>query len=373
MAFTMKKTRQFFILLLCFLFTIAGCFETTKAMDFSSSIWSEESSSELLNDDSMISLSKASFFEESSVSLPSTKESLSVSIDNQPSEKTESFLFFTDPHLYYPNSGYDLNENWYNSYLPFIQQTAKEESTEFVLCGGDLLNNGDNKEQAFYKINFFAKTFYSSFDNFYILVGNHDTNYQGDTYISSNDYKSCMLSQEEINLALNDGRKSYYSFSTHFSQHYCFDSGIDWDSDYMNDYRWEQIEWFANDLLLNEAQNISLFIHIAFFGEREKSLTAFMKNIGVIVEAFNKKEHVMLNDCSYDYSSSFGHIDFIQAGHLHQDMNDVLCGGIPVIITTSFTPFGGAKPTLDIVSVNYENRIITCKRLGEGENRTFAI
>ena len=338
----MKKQKKTLLLLFCSFVAMTNCARNTKTIS--------QSSSTLVFD----------------------SKSCSTEIVTIEKEE-EKFLFFTDPHLYAPRGGLELNKKWYEHYLPLFEKTVKEEDTNFVMCGGDLLNNGDTKDQALFKIEYFVNMFHSSISNFYILVGNHDTNYQGDTYIESKDYKSCMLSQDEINLAMYNGQKAYYSFETKLSRYYCFDSGIDWDSDYMNDYRWEQISWFANNLLSNENEHITLFVHIAVFGEKEKTLTALMKQLGFVISAFNKKEQIEINNERYDFSACIGHIDFVQAGHLHEDINNFLCGGIPVIITTSFFSQGSTTPTFDIVNVDYDKHVVLCKRFGEGEDRLFTI
>lgn len=282
---------------------------------------------------------------------------------------SESYLFFTDPHPFLPNTSLLSSYGWFESNISLLSSFCQTNHPDFVLCGGDLLTHGDSKPEACEKLRFFVDYFHSSFNDFYILTGNHDTNYQGDTYDASNDYQSCMLSQELINQSLFYGRKSYYSFETTFSNNYCFDSGIDWGGDKMDDYKWEQVRWFANDLLTNSKDHIIIFVHIALYGANNE-LTALMKEIERIIIAFNTKSSLTIGDEIYSYCDCSGHIDFVQAGHQHEDLNTYKCGGVPIIITANYSY---NSPSFDYVGVDFINKTAHCFRYGAGLDRLFAI
>lgn len=286
-------------------------------------------------------------------------------------ENTDSFIFFTDPHLFLPTPELDYSYSWFNQNIPLLQRVYNSTPSSFIMCGGDLLNNNDSKEMAKNRIRLFVDKMSSSFESFHIIVGNHDTNYQGDSYMSSGNYDDCKLSQEELNSVMFDGNKAYYCFDTITTRYYCFDSGIDWDSLTMNDYRWEQINWFASELLIDPKPHKTIFIHIAL---KNNNLTPLMENIGLIVSAFNSRNKIEINGYVYNYSSSNGTIDFIEAGHEHKDLNTYSCGGIPVIITTNFSsPTKTEQPTFDYVSVDYNKKTVACERYGEGNDRAFLI
>ena len=287
----------------------------------------------------------------------------------------ETFVFFTDPHLYPSTNSFEINEEWFENNVPFINEVLKSNPAQFVMCGGDLINDNDTKVQAYYKIKYFVDKLKTEFSDFYIIAGNHDTNYLGDTYISDRNYEACMLRLDELELAMFDGNRSYYSFDTHMTRNYCFNSGIDWDSNEMNDFRVEQLNWFANDLTKNTKPHITLFTHIALYGTRgNKSLSAFMQKIGDVIYAFNERKTVCFEEAEYDFTDAFGHIDFIQAGHEHADVNDFVCGGVPIVITTTFSaPSTATQPTLDCVCVDYDSNQIICKRFGDGNDRIFNI
>ena len=52
--------------------------------------------------------------------------------------------------------------------------------TDFVLCGGDWLQNSDTQDEACYKLGVIDASMRKKFGNkYYPIIGNHDTNYQG--------------------------------------------------------------------------------------------------------------------------------------------------------------------------------------------------
>lgn len=300
--------------------------------------------------------------------LPNDDEDEITSEETLKTNNSDSFIFFTDPHLFEPFSGSSIDENWFNSFIPMFQSAYAENDSNFIMCGGDLLNHGDSREDAFNKLSYFSKRMKGSFEHFYTIVGNHDTNYQGDTFIESRDSLSCRLTQQELQKALFKGRKSYYFFDTKLTRHYCFDSGIDWDSAFLNRFRNEQIKWFANDLKLNNKQHITIFIHIAFTGIQQKPLSALLSNLGTIIKSYNERKSVSFLGHVYDYKKAKGHIDFIQSGHEHIDINNRFCGGVPIITTRTFA---SSNATFDSVFVDYDESVITCTRYGIGEDRSF--
>lgn len=285
----------------------------------------------------------------------------------------DSFCFFTDPHLFLPNNSFDVDFSWFEQNFGLLKYACETFSIDTVICGGDVLNNNDTKEQAMYKLRLFVENMTLFFDKPFFIVGNHDTNYQGNTFIESNDYESCMLDQNEINDTIFYGKKSYYFFDSKLTRHYCFDSGIDWYGDRMNNYRYEQIDWFASELLKDEKSHNSIFIHIGL-SNSDGSSTAMMQELGRIIYSYNNKETITINGCEYDYKYTQGHVDYILSGHLHQDTNDFFCGGVPIISTRTFSsPEIATQPTFDLVLADYDRNVLQCFRIGDGKDRTIKI
>lgn len=290
------------------------------------------------------------------------------------SNEYDVFTFYTDHHCFVPNGKYEVDISLLKSHFELIKEIQDLSGSEFVMCGGDLLQNYDTKSQACFKLATYMSFMDSYLDNPYILVGNHDTNCQGQDYINFGDYLSCTLSQETINDIFYNGKNSYYNFSTINTSYYCFDSGIDWFAFDLSEYQKEQLKWFADSLLNDDFIHKAIFIHIALVRyESTRVITSMMSEIGKIVEEYNSKKAIVVNGNYYDYSSCNGEIKFIQAGHSHVDLNTI-CGSIPTIITSSFaSPEAVSKPTLDVVFVDYANHKVHCLRIGDGDDRVFEV
>lgn len=288
----------------------------------------------------------------------------------QSSLESACYCFFTDPHFFWPYADSLTQKSFIFDYMGFLKCVSNSSNSDFVICGGDLLNNGDSISQACNNLSYFNNYAKSLISNYYYIVGNHDTNYQGDSFISQGDSNSCLLDNETIERLMFDGNKTYYSFETETTKYFCFNSGIDWDSGVLNLFRIEQVHWFANELTNSKKPHSTIFIHIPTING---VLTALMHEIGNIVEAYNTKKCLTFNGNFYDFSQTIGKVDYIQSGHLHSDIN-LTCGGIPVIVTTSFShPSVVSRPTFDLVFADYSNSIVHCLRVGEGEHRDFAI
>ena len=285
----------------------------------------------------------------------------------------DSFIFFTDPHNFSPNNSFDLDREWFLDNFELLKKASSDSYTYSVVCGGDVLNNFDTKEQAIFKLRYFVDMLNFYFSDAHFVVGNHDTNYQGDSYMLFGDYSSCSLSQEEINDALFFGKKSYYFFDSQNTRHYCFDSGVDWGTEYLSDYQKEQLLWFANDLFDDSKYHKTIIIHIAL-NDYDGNVTSFMDGIGKVIQSYNGKNKISLDNQSFDYSKTNGRIDFIQCGHLHKDFSNFYCGGVPIIATRTFSsPEIATKPTFDIVLSDYSERKVFLFRVGDGSDRIVSI
>lgn len=286
--------------------------------------------------------------------------------------ENETFCFYTDPHCFSPTGDYSFDKEALD-YAFNILETAEEMSNSlFVVCGGDVLNNNDTKSQACYKLGYYNALMKQCFKKSFYLVGNHDTNYQGDTYINSRDYNSCMLSQETINDILYDGSKSYYRIDSDISSYYCFDSGIEL-TNTITPYQKEQVEWFARSLLLETKLHINIFIHISFlYGNVKEGL--LMSDISRVVSGYNSKMLFNIYGKTYDYRYANGNIHFVNSGHDHRDVNGFSSSGIPIFLTRTFSsPEIATQPTFDLVFVDYSNARIVLLRIGDGDNREFSI
>lgn len=284
--------------------------------------------------------------------------------------QSESFLFFTDPHLMGSNGKYDNTK--FNQYIDKLKSVYKISPCDFIMCGGDWLINGDTKAQACYKLSLIGGTMKDLFSNSYMMVGNHDTNYQGYDYIQdSTKYKDCMLNNGAISNLMGMPTNTYYSFNGRNCKYYVLDTGIDW-WDWITDDRKNQMDWLAEQLKSDDPIHATIFMHIASNSLGEP--TVFSDGIGKMISGFN--EHKLtdsINGVYYDFTGTTGHIDFVMAGHTHKDYIITL-GNVPCIITTTFGSSETAtQPTFDLCLVDYDNKMLKCVRVGDGSNRSVQL
>ena len=282
----------------------------------------------------------------------------------------EAFAFFTDPHVL----GFaddNRNETKMENFLKRVQKVYNSTPCSFLVCGGDWLNNSTTKAEACYRLGYLKGIAAHLLDGCKLVVGNHDTNYQGKLDSNSENFTG-RLNDSTIAAILfrdTDTKKSYYSFDGANSKCYVLDTGIEHDT--MLAYDWEQISWLASKLIEDDAEHAIIFLHI-INDTNQTEPYVFASNCGNLVEAYNNHTTITLNSVVYDFTSCTGHVDFWVAGHNHTDSTGTL-GGIPYFITAT-NSFGSDVPLIDLVLVDYDNRIVNLVRVGgTGTDRTISI
>ena len=279
-----------------------------------------------------------------------------------PSE-CESFLFFTDPHLL-EDSGY---EQTLYEMVGQIQKYYNSTPTTFCLCGGDWLGNSDLPESACFKLGFVNGFMHSMFRNCVLLVGNHDTNYQGKKDSTSPSGSTRLSNQSIIDLWYRREGKAYFAYDGSNTRFYCFDTGTENQTmTAFDNYGWEQAEWFATSLLTDNSKHIAIAAHILYYSGT--SVQPLTKQILQIAQAFNNRTSISVNGTTYDYSAKTGVVEFGIFGHLHRDGQAVLYD-IPCILTINAATDKVAGASFDLVLADYDNRRINLVRVGSGSDR----
>lgn len=287
----------------------------------------------------------------------------------QTTGQVESFIFFSDPH-YFSNSGggYDncVLRSGALSYLHRMRDYFINTPTNFILCGGDWLE--DHKQSVAIKDlgwidGFMNKLF---LNKYYPILGNHDNNYQGELDNTEDKTANDGTIPNEVvaNLWFRKYHKLYYSFKGTSSTFYIFNSGIDWNAS-MDSYRWEQVDWFGEKLLTNEDEHIIIGIHIVtnsgmVFGE---NITALANNITLVANAFNSRTSITLNGKTYNFANVTGTIHCALCGHVHYD-GIAIVNNIPVMCIDD--AMGG---NFDLVLVDYGDNVLKTIRVGTGTDR----
>lgn len=285
----------------------------------------------------------------------------------------ESFLFFTDPHLL-------MWSGWEQECYEFIAQIQKyynSTPTTFCLCGGDWLGNDDLPSTACYKMGYIDGFMHSMFDNVYMLVGNHDTNYQGKLTSESARFTTRLSNQSIIDLWYREQKRAYFSFSGANTKFYAFDTGVESQAlTTFDNYGWEQVAWFANALLTDDSEHMAITAHILYYNydasDLSQGIQPLMDYVLKIAQAYNNRTSITVNGTTYDYSSRTGKVEFCIGGHTHADATGTLYG-IPFILTLNVRNNVSLGASFDLIFVDYDSSKIELVRVGAGEDRTVSL
>lgn len=289
--------------------------------------------------------------------------------DVQAPSDCEAFLFFTDPHLLEKGSEW---EPMMREYVSQIQKYYNSTPTTFCLAGGDWLGNSDLPSEACFKMGYIDGFMHSMFNNCYMLVGNHDTNYQGKIDAQSASWTT-RLSDDAIRNLWYRGGRAYYEFMGGVTRFFCFDTGIEAQAlTFGDNYGWEQAKWFADSLATNTVEHVAIAAHILYYSYGDQALQPLTEQLLAIAKAFNDRGSITVNDVEYDYANAIGKVEFGIFGHNHRDAIATV-SGIPCLITTWVRDDESYGPTFDLVFVDYDSSELKTVRVGSGDDRTMAI
>ncbi len=281
------------------------------------------------------------------------------------SSTVEPFMFFTDPHLC------QKWEEWvplFNTYMDTCHDMYKQSAADLVFCGGDWLGNNDTREEAAYKLGYIYARMRDMFgDNYCPILGNHDTNYQG--VVNVGETNTGTLSQAAINNLYFAGGNSYYTVDGRATRFIVLDTGVEW-NDGMTDYRLNQLDWVANVLRNNDADNLAIMAHI-FRVSSESTVPAALANcVTGMCDAFNRRTAYTFSGRTYDFTGCTGRVRFAMFGHNHKD-EVTSYNNIPVIITADLR--NGGVPTFDLCAIDYNANKLYLDRVGTGSSREVNI
>ena len=291
----------------------------------------------------------------------------------------ESFIFFTDPHL-----TQFRGEAWRADFEKYMAQLAKVYNTapvDRVICGGDWLGHEELPADACYRLGLIDSTMKKYFKKYNLLVGNHDTNYQGSLTEGAARYTGRISNETIKNLWARNKEELYYIEDTSNTRFFFLDTNAPeddtnggWDEEYLT----EQKKWFATNLRENNVDNIAVMIHIFINIERDGagvwngnwSIQPVAQDFKNIISAFNSRGTISVGGENFDFSNATGKIRFVMCGHKHEDgIFDI--DGLPVIMTDEMR--AGDRPTFDLCLADYTANKLYLKRVGTGEDRTVDI
>lgn len=297
----------------------------------------------------------------------------------------DSFLFFTDPHIQPTKNAESLKK--YNEYMDAVEKVYRQAPFSFVCCGGDWLDNNDTQTEACKILGYIGADMKKRFDNPLMVVGNHDTNYQGRLDGSAEGANDGRMTDRTIlnlwgkynaktySLGMNFQHNCCYSYDTENTRYIVASTGTDWEENYQN-YLAETV---ADQLVTNTKDNVVIIMHIAFTGNQDTATLdpRLSSRMFQLIHAFNIKQSIYLDDNGYDFVEVKGQIRYVLSGHTHFDHSEFIYEGnefdgetkIPFIATTNLQ--SGGVPTFDMVFNDWDNKRIYLKRIGTGEDRVF--
>lgn len=286
------------------------------------------------------------------------------------SKESEAFVFFTDPHLFQKGEGSD--EELFGraeKALTFLRNVYYSVPADFIIGGGDWIGSFDTESEAKRKLGMIDGYMREMFgDEYYPVLGNHDTNYQG---VDENGEQLGVdrgLSPETLtNLCFRRFGHAYYSFKGNHTRFFVLDSRLDWNAMEMDPYKWEQLHWLAAELIRNDGKHNVIVPHMWWWNMPEDGIAAMSKELTGMISAYNKKIPFICENTEYDFRKTTGRIEFVMSGHSHDDW-DAKADNCPVFSTTLFR---GSTPTFDLMYADYDERKLYCIRIGDGESRVF--
>lgn len=279
--------------------------------------------------------------------------------------EVETLVFMTDPHLLGDHNTFD--ETTFKTYISLLQKYYNSSPTDLMVCGGDWLNEGDTQDSACWKLGYVDATMRKLFKHYYPILGNHDTNYQG--VVSSDDSsRGDLAHQTLVNLMFRENGNTYYKFTGNKTQFYVFDTGTDWETS-MDAFKWEQIDWFANALMADDAKHCVILQHMYYYWET--NVNPMASNIQAVAGAYNSRASVTLNGITYNFAGCTGKIACVIAGHSHTDALITNGVSVPVWLTTNMRD--GNTPTFDLLLIDYGANVLKGVRVGTGNSRTMTL
>lgn len=279
----------------------------------------------------------------------------------------ETFVYFADPHL--SGKSDEILEESFRSFHHYYD----EGSMDFCLCGGDWLNKDETLCQAYTylaKVNTLAEKYFA--EDYYPVLGNHDTNYQGRMFGSSSENTGRFTQNTIDTLMFGRFGRAYYSFETQKTKWLVLDSGLDWEPD-MTPYRWEQIRWMGSELEDSDKDHVMVVLHIYVNYASDGSLIVqkFAEHAMNMALSYNARE-VMTPEggATLDFHDASGHVACFLCGHIHADR---VFDELPIPVVSIGKALVDDVISFDLCTLDWDAGKLIMQRIGTGEDRIIDI
>lgn len=274
------------------------------------------------------------------------------------SDYSETFIFATDPHLCH-------GDDWqtkFDQYMTYLKNVFDATPTSLVIFGGDWLSWNDTATDACIKLGYVDGQLRKLFGDRYIsVIGNHDTNYQGDSRLDE-DVLSLLWQREH-------GR-TYFTHETRTTKFICLDTDVDWSSGWVEEY-FDRQRVFLRDELMNTDKHVVIVEHMHKTNETE--INPLAQDVLNVCTAYNARGEVRFGTQSVSFANAVGYVDVILTGHHHKD--DLIYTdyeSAPAIVITADMQNGNV-PTFDLALIDYTERKLHLVREGTGNDRDVVL
>ncbi len=277
------------------------------------------------------------------------------------------YLYFTDAHMVESNGVASISSSKF-ARLEKLKPFYDYVTPSFAMSGGDWFNRENDRESAIDTMKLIRQEMTELFgEKSYLVVGNHDFNYQS---TQAGQYNEHMLTADEIAEAwFPEYGKTYYTFETESSRYYVFNSGIDWAHvNELTELDNEQIEWFLKGLSENDDEHIVLAPHMVV---KPDTIYLVIQTYARIGTAYNARGSYEYNGKTYDFSEKTGMVEYIIGGHAHTESSGEI-EGIPYVIAPTMN-VNSTTPTSIFVFANYTERKLYILGMGNASDREIAL
>ncbi|EHK2440938.1 phage tail protein [Clostridium perfringens] len=304
-----------------------------------------------------------------------------------------SIPFVTDVH-----NAETTTYKWLNS-IRVIEEVNKRKNINYVLTGGDYINNHENKEEVINRLKNFKDRF-TDRSNVFITLGNHDdnSNYKDFSKVITHEEMKKLMFSDMKDVSFGNGLYYYKDFHEHKIRLIVlnsedipeYDSSMkykgQWDYAFSN----EQLNWVAHTALNTDYKIIfcshtPMIQNVEGFDLAIRNSEAILGIMKAYTTATSYSSSNTTGDFKYNISVTYnkkGTIVCCLFGHVHAD-NIVYKDNIAHISTTCSNcsyRYGSSaiknatgtvnEIALDFLTVGRKSGYLT--RFGAGEDRTFS-
>ena len=274
-----------------------------------------------------------------------------------------TFAFVTDLH-------WENNVRNVDSLLSYVKDNCP---VKYMIVGGDIINGAVHDTAVKYMSDCMDRLYDVGFDTF-CIYGNHDDNSipSGQTLITDAEFYSIAESRMPNGTVYGDYSYFYYDDTKTKTRFIFLDSQTEG----------EPLSTAQGDFLDSALSSTPTGWHIIvvwhIIYQPVNGTTWETVPLDLAPTGFSNSVFTKLDTHN---SGGTSKVEAIIGGHVHSDWNFTTTGGIPIILTTTagLKALNGDTATrgtttetaFDVITIDYDNEVIKCVRIGRGSSRTI--